>query len=276
MSDELTSIPEVEVEVEVEVGSIEAVDNPHCPPSSPSDPRRPSEDLGGIDGLVRRMSRQTLIPQTTTITTTATTTTDSTLNPSVPLEHHRQQGTPLLNTSSDRSNDTPGGQVVHDHAANDLPHVAASGTNILRRQTVPLHYNSISSLRSLDLVTDMIENSLQCNVRNSTPSPAPQPANTAFGSPIEPRNGPDEDMLDDDMNLEVDLGYREQDDTSLLDDTNVLRHASESGFLRYRSSTELASSCRILKRSVPRMRRRRRNKSPKSPPMPPKSRGLYE
>ncbi|KAI0602938.1 hypothetical protein F4775DRAFT_587469 [Biscogniauxia sp. FL1348] len=41
MSDELTSIPQVEVEV----GSIEAADNPHCPPSSPSDPRRPSEDL---------------------------------------------------------------------------------------------------------------------------------------------------------------------------------------------------------------------------------------
>ncbi|KAI1631709.1 hypothetical protein F4809DRAFT_149973 [Biscogniauxia mediterranea] len=267
MSDDFPSIPGVAVEIEVD--STEAADYSHCAPSqSQSNLHHPSEDLSGVDGLVRHMRRQTLIPEPTT-----TTTTSSTLKPLVPPEHHRQQRTASLNGSPDQSNDAPGEQLVYCHAANGTRH-APIDTKRLRRQTEARHYKSTSSLRSLTLVTDMVENGVQCNVRSSAPSLAPQPANSACTIPIEPGNGPDADMCEDAMNLEVDLGYREQDDKSLLDDTIVLRRAgtpagiSKFGFLRYRSSTEAALSRKDMKRSVPRMRRRRKNKTPPPTSLP--------
>ncbi|KAI1487526.1 hypothetical protein F5X96DRAFT_649687 [Biscogniauxia mediterranea] len=261
MSDDFPSVPEVAVEIDGD--STEAADYSHCAPSqSQSNLHHPSEDLSGVDGLVRHMRRHTLTSEPTT-----TTTTSSTLKPSVAPDHHRQQRTSSLNGSPDQSNDAPGEQLVYDYAANGIPH-APTDTKRLRRQTEARHYKSTSSLRSLTRVTDMVENGVQCNVRSSTSSLAPQPANPACTIPIEPGNGPDPDMLEDAMDLEVDLGYREQDDKPLLDDTMALRHAgtpagiSKFGSLRYRSSRDVALSSKNLKRNVPRMRRRPENKTP--------------
>ncbi|KAI5927440.1 hypothetical protein F4810DRAFT_650985 [Camillea tinctor] len=281
MSDDLPSIPEVD--------STEAVDCPLYPRQNQMDvsssaeqsllmsipmksqftSSNASEDRNDVDGLVHHMRRQTLIPD---VELRSPSKTEPDSKSSIPPEHHQQRQF-LLNGNPDQSDNTPGEQHLHYPAANDTSHTSID-TKKLRRQTETRHYKSSTSLRSLSLVTDMIENGVQCNVRGSTPSLASQPLNTACTFPIEARNGSDLDVFEDAMNLEIDLGYREQDDKPLLDDAMILRQAgapagiNKFGFLRYRSSTEAALSCKNMKRSVPRMRRRRRNKTPTPPSVP--------
>ncbi|KAI1344913.1 hypothetical protein F5Y15DRAFT_11083 [Xylariaceae sp. FL0016] len=134
-----------------------------------------------------------------------------------------------------------------------------------------LRNKSSSNLRTLTLMTEMVERNIQCNVQGSAPatpvSTLPMPDENTY---IEPDDQPDRDFFGRPMDLEIDIGYCEQDDETLLSDTLGLRHAStpagirKFGFLRYRSSAEAAQQCKNMKRSVPRMRRRRKTNASSS------------
>ncbi|KAI0206772.1 hypothetical protein F4808DRAFT_6830 [Astrocystis sublimbata] len=137
-----------------------------------------------------------------------------------------------------------------------------------RRGTDTRLHKSASNHRMLGLMTGMIENGLQCNVQNSTPTSPIQPLPTSSAFPTYMRNIEAQSPVDchqysDRMQLEVDPGFDELDEETLLNDNLALRHAStpagirKFGFLRYRSSSEAAQQCKNMKKSVPRMRRRR-------------------
>ncbi|KAJ8121009.1 hypothetical protein O1611_g10214 [Lasiodiplodia mahajangana] len=135
-----------------------------------------------------------------------------------------------------------------------------------RRSTDTRLHKSASNLRMLDLVTGMIENGVQCNVQTSTPpSPSKTPStSSAFPVNIEPQDPINPNLLPGRMHLEVDMSYGDLDEETILNDNLALRHASapsgirKFGLLRYRSSSEAAQSCKNMKKSVPRMRRRRK------------------
>ncbi|KAI1199471.1 hypothetical protein F5X97DRAFT_296593 [Nemania serpens] len=141
-----------------------------------------------------------------------------------------------------------------------------------RRGTDTRLHRSASNLRMLDLVTGMIENGVQCNVQNSTPPSPARKLSTSSALPasmrhIEPRDPIDPRSSPGRMQLEVDINSNELDEETLLNESLALRHAStpagirKFGFLRYRSSSEAAQSCKNMKKSVPRMRRRRKTHS---------------
>ncbi|KAI0446274.1 hypothetical protein F4803DRAFT_62939 [Xylaria telfairii] len=145
-----------------------------------------------------------------------------------------------------------------------------------RRGTETRLHKSASNLRMLGLVTGMIENGVQCNVQNSTPSSPSKSSSTSSAlhaslRRIEAQDPMDPHLLPSRMQLEVDQGFSELDEETLLSDNLALRHAGtpagirKFGFLRYRSSTEAAQSCKNMKKSVPRMRRRRRTNSASTP-----------
>ncbi|KAI0528242.1 hypothetical protein F5B22DRAFT_27973 [Xylaria bambusicola] len=142
-----------------------------------------------------------------------------------------------------------------------------------RRATDARLHKSASNLRMLGLVTGMIENGVQCNVHNSTPASPTGSMSTSSAIPasmryIEPQDPIDPHLKPDHMPLEIDMGFSELDEDTMLSDSLALRHAStpagirKFGFLRYRSSSEAAQSCKNMKKSVPRMRRRRRTNPP--------------
>ncbi|KAI0406007.1 hypothetical protein F4802DRAFT_129097 [Xylaria palmicola] len=159
-----------------------------------------------------------------------------------------------------------------DAPSEDRKLVKASDAKRLRRGTEkPLH-KSASNLRMLGLMTGMIENGVQCNVQSSTPSSPTKATSTALTLPtapgyIEPQDPIESHLLSGRMQLEVDPGFSELDEDTLLNDNLTLRNAStpsgirKFGFLRYRSSSEAAQACKNMKKSVPRMRRRRRTNS---------------
>ncbi|KAI0538829.1 hypothetical protein GGR58DRAFT_279157 [Xylaria digitata] len=145
-----------------------------------------------------------------------------------------------------------------------------------RRATDVRLHKSASNLRMLGLVTDMIENGVQCNVQSSTPPSPTGTSSTSLAIPasmryVEPHDSVDSHLLPGRMQLEVDMGFSELDEEALLNDNLALRHAStpsgirKFGFLRYRSSTEAAQSCKNMKKSAPRMRRRHKTNSTSTP-----------
>ncbi|KAI0186736.1 hypothetical protein EV127DRAFT_165277 [Xylaria flabelliformis] len=130
-------------------------------------------------------------------------------------------------------------------------------------------HKSASNLRMLGLVTGMIENGVQCNVHNSTPSSPTRKLSVSSTLPasmrhIEAQDPIEPHLLPSRLQLEVDQGFSELDEETLLNESLALRHAGtpagirKFGFLRYRSSSEAAQSCKNMKKSVPRMRRRRK------------------
>ncbi|KAI1742623.1 hypothetical protein F4680DRAFT_457164 [Xylaria scruposa] len=138
-----------------------------------------------------------------------------------------------------------------------------------RRGTETRLHKSASNLRMLGLVTGMIENGVQCNVHNSTPSSPTRKLSVSTTLPasmryIEAQDPIERHLLPGRMQLEVDQGFGELDEETLLNENLALRHAGtpagirKFGFLRYRSSSEAAQSCKNMKKSVPRMRRRRK------------------
>ncbi|KAI1501977.1 hypothetical protein F5X99DRAFT_428022 [Biscogniauxia marginata] len=235
MFDDLVSTPEVDSagaldydprrSVEISEETSPLLSTPMTPRFNPD--RHPS-DVGGIDGLVRHMRRQTLIPDSHSQspptpgrlgdrqeTTIPLATIESTSESSMQLEHQQRQPQTL------------GEQIKTCQSTNDASY-PSSDAKRLRRKIETRHCKSSSSLRSLDLMTGMIENGVQCNVRSSTPPtpvPALQPAQLVFSGPLEPQNMPGQDMFEGAMNLEVDFGYSEQDDEDLLNEALALRHA---------------------------------------------------
>ncbi|KAI0875461.1 hypothetical protein GGS24DRAFT_291901 [Hypoxylon argillaceum] len=159
--------------------------------------------------------------------------------------------------------------LVPDVAPEDKTLSKPSDIKRPRRSTDTRLHKSASNLRMLDLVTGMIENGVQCNVQNSSPpSPSKTPStSSAFPASmncIEPQDPVTPLALPGRMQLEIDMCHGELDEEALLNDNLALRHASapagirKFGLLRYRSSSEAAQSCKNMKKSVPRMRRRRR------------------
>ncbi|TGJ84939.1 hypothetical protein E0Z10_g3846 [Xylaria hypoxylon] len=157
--------------------------------------------------------------------------------------------------------------MVADAPSNDKSLAKTNDAKRSRRATDVRLHKSASNLRMLGLVTGMIENGVQCNVQNSTP---PSPTGTSSKSVavpasmryIEPQDATDSHLLSGRMQLEIDMGFSELDEETMLNDNLALRHAStpagirKFGFLRYRSSSEAAQSCKNMKKSAPRMRRR--------------------
>jgi hypothetical protein len=158
-----------------------------------------------------------------------------------------------------------------------------SDTKRSRRSTDTRLHRSASNLRMLSLVTDMIENGVQCQVQTSTP-PSPTKASIVLSSPThvyhnEAQDRPDPEILPSRMELEVDMNLGAVDEGPAVSEALALRQASSPagiskfGVLRYRSSSEAAHSCKNMRKSVPRMRRRHRtNTTPttaSSVPMPP-------
>ncbi|KAI0471361.1 hypothetical protein F4859DRAFT_117414 [Xylaria cf. heliscus] len=159
--------------------------------------------------------------------------------------------------------------VAADAQAEERSLCKSSDVKRPRRGTDTRLHKSASNLRMLGLVTDMIENGVQCNVQNSTPSPT-KTSSTSLALPasmryIEAQDPADSHLIPGRMQLEIDQGFSELDEETLLNDNLTLRHAGtpagirKFGFLRYRSSTEAAQSCKNMKKSVPRMRRRHRS-----------------
>ncbi|KAK5628970.1 hypothetical protein RRF57_004685 [Xylaria bambusicola] len=173
----------------------------------------------------------------------------------------------------------PPGPIHFDNSIPDapsddkcLPKVNIDIKRPRRATDVRLH-KSTSNLRMLDIVTGMIENGVQCNVHSSTPASPTGSVSTSSAIPasmryIEPQDPTDSHMKPDHMPLEIDMGFSELDEDTMLSDSLALRHAStpvgirKFGFLRYRSSSEAAQSCKNMKKSVPRMRRRHRTNPP--------------
>ncbi|KAI0451640.1 hypothetical protein F5B21DRAFT_506970 [Xylaria acuta] len=170
----------------------------------------------------------------------------------------------------------PFGSVAAEARAEERLLCKPSDVKRPRRGTETRLHRSASNLRMLGLVTGMIENGVQCNVQNSTPSSPNRTPSTSSALPaskryIEAQDPADPDLLPDRMQLEIDQGFSELDEETLLNDNMALRHAGapagirKFGFLRYRSSSEAAQSCKNMKKSVPRMRRRRKTNTTPTP-----------
>lgn len=134
---------------------------------------------------------------------------------------------------------------------------------------------SSTNSRTLDLMTTMIENGVQCNVHTSrptSPKPSPYPLSSNLiqpsSKPIKSKK-PDYNLNpqmfhDSNMELEVDVNFcnGEDDDEVSLSGPSALRDAStpagvrKFGYLKYRSSYEAAARCKNMKKNIPRMRKR--------------------
>ncbi|KAI0885928.1 uncharacterized protein GGS22DRAFT_162320 [Annulohypoxylon maeteangense] len=135
--------------------------------------------------------------------------------------------------------------------------------------------NGTSNPRTLDLLTTMVENGVQCNVhasRPTSPMPSPYPLSSNLippsSEPIQFKK-PDYNinprlMHDSNMELEVDLNFcnGNDDDDTYFSGPPALRDAStpagirKFGYLKYRSSYEAAAKCKNMRKNTPRMRKR--------------------
>ncbi|KAI2623745.1 hypothetical protein GGS21DRAFT_331011 [Xylaria nigripes] len=128
------------------------------------------------------------------------------------------------------------------------------------RRSTDTRLRSTPNARMLDLVTGMVDNGVCCNIQNSTPSPTRARSNSSTCPSTEhdintqyPISPPIPTGLKADMDL---------DEETTSSDNQVLSLSSlaclrKLGFLRYRSSTEAAISCKNIRKSAPRVRRRR-------------------
>ncbi|KAI0394318.1 hypothetical protein F5Y17DRAFT_265480 [Xylariaceae sp. FL0594] len=157
---------------------------------------------------------------------------------------------------------------AHDLPAEDKRLPDPSDSKRSRRGTESRLHKSASNLRMLGLVTDMIENGIQCQLQSSRP---PSPTKTPAVPPLPAYNRSggtgytlDPEIVPSRLELEVDMDLGAVDEESPLGEALALREASSPagihkfGILRYRSSSEAAHSCKNMRKSVPRMRRRRR------------------
>ncbi|KAI1826087.1 hypothetical protein F4861DRAFT_133461 [Xylaria intraflava] len=150
------------------------------------------------------------------------------------------------------------------------------------RRGTDTRLRSASNARVLDLVTGMIENGVQCNVQNPTPSSPNRKWSTSSALAAAHRYFDPQPAIDslpppDNIELEVDMTASKPDDETSFNDNVTLRFVSSPagirkfGILRYRSSAEAAQSCKHMKKNVPRMRRRRRRASVTAPRAEPSS-----
>ncbi|KAI1098781.1 hypothetical protein F4804DRAFT_113149 [Jackrogersella minutella] len=130
--------------------------------------------------------------------------------------------------------------------------------------------SNTSKSRSHDLMSNMVENGVQCNVRASrsiSPMPAPRKPSS---SDLTPSIGPiyninPQIMHNGDMEVEVDPDFCKNDDNddedpssgpSVFRDASVPSRVRKFGYLKYRSSSEAAARCKNMRKSLPRMRKR--------------------
>ncbi|KAI1087492.1 hypothetical protein F5B19DRAFT_65141 [Rostrohypoxylon terebratum] len=169
-------------------------------------------------------------------------------------------------------------EIIDNHnerpIVNGDPNLAAPDGNTPWRQPGS-RPSSASNSRTLDLMTTMIENGVQCNVHTSrptSPKPSPYPLTSNLippsSEPIKFKS-PDYNLNpqmfhDSNMELEVDPNFclGDDDDEVALSGPSALRDAStpagvrKFGYLKYRSSYEAAARCKNMKRNIPRMRKR--------------------
>ncbi|KAI0386978.1 hypothetical protein F5Y04DRAFT_74547 [Hypomontagnella monticulosa] len=137
-------------------------------------------------------------------------------------------------------------------------------------QIEPRRNSNFSKPQALDLMSNMIENGVQCNVHASTPttplSATRPPSSVDFAPPPILDRSDNSTILEEDtgMKLEVDMDYcaQEEQEEQPPPEILALRNASgpagirKFGYLKYRSTLEAAARCKNMRKSVPRMRRR--------------------
>ncbi|KAI0148754.1 hypothetical protein GGR57DRAFT_228626 [Xylariaceae sp. FL1272] len=253
----------------LEVEQIATHANPPVRPTHPLERTEHTPALSPIPEAVNAAFSRPTIQPLTNLTPS--------LYPSPPLQHDPTMPSHLACAITSQSEQQPRYIPPQPplHPPGDSTATKSPDVKRLRRQTESRLHKSASNLRMLDLMSGMVENGVQCQIQTSTPpsptrtystsSVTPLPVAMAF---IEPQDPIDPEQLPTRMDLEVDLGFSEQDEETMLNETLALRHAStpagirKMGFLRYRSSTEAALQCKNMKKSTPRMRRRTRTNPP--------------
>ncbi|KAI1418451.1 hypothetical protein F5Y13DRAFT_149198 [Hypoxylon sp. FL1857] len=277
-------------------------DPPPSPKSKPSDHSSPprvtmatpataeySTDGDRIESLVRKMSKQTLVRelQPALPSETRNCDTDFRLPTSqMPIRIQIQAPSEAPGSSMELDTNQPTQPIIDNHAthsrmqryyeiignhperpiADEESSLRVSDGDRLRRQLETRPNSNPPRTRTVDLMRNMIENGVQCNVHISRPNspmiaarqPSPAANLTHPDFSINPQI-----FADSNMELEVDMDFlRQDDDETSPSDLLALRNAStpagirKFGYLKYRSSYEAAARCKNMRKSIPRMRRR--------------------
>ncbi|KAI2467409.1 hypothetical protein F4781DRAFT_311197 [Annulohypoxylon bovei var. microspora] len=263
-----------------------------------------NQDGDRIDCLVRKMSQQTFVRDSRSALSlefqnceadfnlptnqmpiqiqiqAPSTSTGPSAGPSTRTSIELDPNQPIVPVIDSRPTELPQQQRYSEITENQARHPIASEDSNLTdgdrpwRQPETRLNNSASNYRSLDLMTNMIENGVQCNVHASRPtspllSPYPLSSNLISPSsdPIQFKK-PDYNinpqiMHDSNIELEVDVNFRNGDDdedspsgSSALRDASTPAGVRKFGYLKYRSSYEAAARCKNMRKNIPRMRKR--------------------
>ncbi|KAH9906868.1 hypothetical protein F4778DRAFT_601571 [Xylariomycetidae sp. FL2044] len=137
-----------------------------------------------------------------------------------------------------------------------------STTSNLRR----IRQQTSSNPRALKLMTKMIQKGEQCNVQTSSPpSPSEFPRPPHRPSIISLDGSLIQETADStSMEVDVDADFAGQKDEDSFSEVKALRRVGAAGIgkLRCRSALEAALSCKNMRRSAPRMRKRKKVNPP--------------
>ncbi|OTA82505.1 hypothetical protein M434DRAFT_37084 [Hypoxylon sp. CO27-5] len=280
-------------------------DPPPSPKSKPSDRSSPTmatmamppaavynSDGDRIESLVRKMSKQTLLRELQPPPSFESQNCETDFNlqsNQAPIQIQIQDSSDITGTSMELDINQHTQPVIDNHTiqsrlqrhyeilGNHLEHPVTDEDSSLRipagdrprRQSETRLNSNPPGSRTIDLMSNMIENGVQCNVHISRPtSPLPAPRQPSPAPHLVPSNNPDLNInpqifANSNVELEVDMDFLKQgSDESPLNDSLALREAGapmgirKFGYLRYRSSYEAAARCKNMRKSVPRMRRR--------------------
>ncbi|KAI0836735.1 hypothetical protein F5Y06DRAFT_101835 [Hypoxylon sp. FL0890] len=282
-------------------------DPPPSPKSKPSDHSSPTgptmatpatalynSDGDNIESLVRKMSKQTLVrelqPDLTLESQNCNTAFNRPTNqipipirlqiqapsdiPGPLMELDTNQHTkPVINNHATQLRPQRHYEIIGNHPERSIDHEdpslrAPDGDRSSRQLETRRNSNPPNS-RTVDLMTNMIENGVQCNVHISrATSPILAARQSSPAANLTPSNNPDfnlnpQILADSNMELEVDTDYLRQDnnedppsDPLALRDASTPAGIRKFGYLKYRSSYEAAARCKNMRKSIPRMRRR--------------------
>ncbi|KAI0137792.1 hypothetical protein F4776DRAFT_83387 [Hypoxylon sp. NC0597] len=280
-------------------------DPPPSPKSKPSDRSSPTmatmaippnavynSDGDRIESLVRKMSKQTLLRelQPTSSVESQNCETDFNLpSEQTPIQIQIEASSDIPGTSMELDTNQHPQPVIDNHATQsrlqrhyeiveNRPQQSITDKDSSlrvpvddrpRRQSETRLNSNPPSSRTIDLMTNMIENGVQCNVHISRPtSPMPAPQQPSPAAHLAPSSHPDLNInpqifANSNVELEVDMDFlRQGSDETPPSDSLALREAGapvgikKFGYLKYRSSYEAAARCKNMRKSVPRMRRR--------------------
>ncbi|KAI1643509.1 uncharacterized protein F4817DRAFT_349519 [Daldinia loculata] len=255
--------------------------------TSAASPARSDGDR--IEGLVRRMSKQTLVRES--LIASAMESRGCQANSSLPINPEPMQmeiqtpphiSEPSNEFSYSNLTEPPSDQYItelrppqhYERMANppgdpimDGNFTSSIVTQDKQEQPEMSLQSRGSNLRRLDLMANMIENEEQCNVHISRPVALVQAPRLPSSADPAPSAGPASRRglripYDNNTVLEVDEGICTQPDEQAPSEILSLRDASgpdgirKLGHLKYRTSLETAMRCKNMRKSAPRMRRR--------------------